>query len=151
MAVRLLHWQCSGQSYHTNNRDEPQRRRRGKRGERGAPPGELQATGGRHIKAKAELQIPPLNSPSGMRIQTSVNHGRAGRVKLLVRKMSRFPVSGSTNRILRNTVGYSFDTACPVRTTTWSDRTPVVRSTGLDLRRRNCELRLVRVTKKAED
>jgi len=70
---------------------------------------------------------------------------------LLVRNESRFFVSGSTYLIRRKTAGYSLDTVGPVSTTTWSDRTPVLRSTGLDRRRPNWELRFVRVTKKAED
>ena len=75
----------------------------------------------------------------------------AGRVKLLVRNESRFPVSGSTNLILLRTAGYSFAGLNPASTTTWSHRRPVVRSTGRELRRFSWELRLVRVTKKAED
>lgn len=75
----------------------------------------------------------------------------AGRVKLLVRNESFFPVSGSTYRILRIASGYSLDTAAPTSITTWSHRMPVARSTGFELRLLNWEFFLERVTKKAED
>ena len=74
----------------------------------------------------------------------------AGRLKLLVRNENRFFVSGSTNLILLRTSGYSFAELNPARTTTWSQRRPVVRSTERELRLFSWELRLARVTKKAE-